>query len=178
VGSCVTAALALVAVVACAPAPAPGPPPPSGDCGGPHWVASWGAAQSDASIPFDATFAPLPVPIGNQTIRDVITPHLRGTRVRLHLTNRYDPAPVTFGKVTIGVSQPSGGVTAPVTVTFDGRTSITAGAGQDVVSDPVDLTFDAFTPLAVSIYVPSVSWQLTKHWNSNANHLHHALQRR
>jgi lysophospholipase L1-like esterase len=165
---CVIATFALVASFACASAPAPGPPPPSGSCDGPHWVASWGAAQSDASIPFDATFSPLPVPIGNETIRDVITPHLQGTRVRVHLTNRYNPSPMTFGKVTIGVSQANGGVIAPVAVTFGGRRSVTAGAGQDVVSDPVDLSFDAFTPLAVSIYVPSIVWQLTKHWNSNA----------
>jgi lysophospholipase L1-like esterase len=168
VGACVAATFALVAVVACASAPAPGPPPASGSCDGPHWVASWGAAQSDASIPFDATFSPLPAPIGNQTIRDVITPHLGGTRIRVHLTNRYNPSPVTFGKVTIGISQPHGGVIGTVPVFFGGHRSVTAGAGHDVVSDPVELSFDAFTPLAVSIYVPSVSWQITKHWNSNA----------
>jgi lysophospholipase L1-like esterase len=131
-------------------------------------VASWGAAQSDASIPLDATFSPLPVPFGNETIRDVITPHLPGTRVRVHLTNRYNPSPVTFGAVTIGVSEPGGGVSAPVVVTFGGRRSVVAGAGQDVVSDPVDLSVDTFRPLAISIYVPSVTWRLTKHWNSNA----------
>ena len=131
-------------------------------------MASWGAAQSDASIPFDATFSPLPAPVSNQTIRNVITPHLGGTRVRVHLTNRYNPTPVTFGNVTIGVSQPNGGVTAPIPVLFDGQASVAAGPGSDVVSDPVSLSFDAFTPLAVSIHVPSLAWQITKHWNSNA----------
>ena len=109
-----------------------------------------------------------PAPVFNQTIRNVITPHLGGTRVRVHLTNRYNPHRSRSAAVTIGVSQPDGGVTAPIPVLFDGQTSVTAGPGSDVVSDPVNLAFDAFTPLAVSIYVPSLSWQLTKHWNSNA----------
>src|SRR5207342_2399519 len=49
-----------------------------------------------------------------------------------------------------------------------GSPSVTAGPGQDVVSDPVDLSFAAFDALAVSIYVPWAFGQVTKHWNSNA----------
>jgi lysophospholipase L1-like esterase len=131
-------------------------------------VASWGAAQSDATIPIDASFATLPTSYYRQTIRNVITPHLGGSRVRVHLTNRYDPVPVTFGAVTIGTSRPGGGVDPPTPVLFAGATTVTIPPGQDAVSDPLDLTVEPFTPLTVSLYVPNTPWQLTKHWNSNA----------
>jgi lysophospholipase L1-like esterase len=131
-------------------------------------VASWGAAQSDAVIPFDAAFAPIPTSFANRTVRNVITPHLGGSRVRLHLTNRYNPSAVTFGRVTIGRSEPDGGVSSPRTVEFDGNSSVTVAPGQDVVSDPLRLSVGAFNPLAVSIHVRSGAGQLTKHWASNA----------
>ncbi len=140
----------------------------SSACPSPNWVASWGAAPSDASFPQDATFTPLPAQFRNQTVRNVITPHLASTgQVRLHLTNRYNAEPVTFERVTIGVSRPDGGVEAPVAVLFGGSPSVTAAPGQDVVSDPAAISFDAFEPLAVSIYLPSAG-AVTKHWNSNA----------
>jgi len=158
----------VLAVGACTPAGPSGPPPESGPCDGPHWVASWGAAQSDALIPSDATFGALPRTYDRQTIRNVITPHLGGGRVRLHLTNRYNFAPVTFDAVTIGPSQPDGGVTAPASVHFAGMKSVTLAPGEDAVSDPLNLSVEPFAPLAVSLYVPKTVWQVTKHWNSNA----------
>ncbi len=139
------------------------------DCASHDWVAAWGAAPNDASFAQDATFSPLPERFQNQTVRDVITPHLGSAgKVRLHLTNRFNTAPVTFEKVTIGLSEAKGGVGEPVAVPFGGSGSITAAPGQDIVSDPVALEFDAFAPLAVSIYLPATTGQLTKHWNSNA----------
>jgi lysophospholipase L1-like esterase len=154
--------------VSCAQAQPPGPPPASGACGGPHWVASWGAAQSDAAIGFDATFAPLPASYEHRTIRNVISPHLAGSRIRVHVTNRYNTAPVTFGRVTVGVSDANGAVKRPQALSFDGDTAVTLAPGQDAVSDPMNLTVSAFTPLAVSIYVDAAPGQITKHWNSNA----------
>jgi lysophospholipase L1-like esterase len=159
---------ALALVVGCGSAPAPGPAPAAGPCDGTHWVASWGAAQTDAAIGIDATFTPMPLLYHEQTIRNVITPHLGGSRVRLHLTNRYNPSPVTYAHVTVGLGRPDGGVTEPTSVLFGGKRSVTVGAGQDVVSDPVDLSFAAFDQLAVSIHVPWAFGQVTKHWNSNA----------
>ena len=117
----------------------------------------------------DATFGPLPDRLENQTVRDVITPHLASSgNVRLRLTNRFNTAPVTFGSVTIGVSRAGGGVEGPSAVKFGGNTSVAVAAGADAVSDPVALDFRAFEALAVSLYVPATAGQLAKHWNSNA----------
>lgn len=163
------ALVALVSVVtACTQAPPPGPPPDAGACGGVHWVASWGAAQTDAAIGFDIAASALPGPYDQQTIRNVITPHLTGSRARLHLTNRYNTNPTTFGAVTVGASRPNGGMAGPTAVRFGGNPSVTIAPGQDAVSDPFDLAVTAFTPLAVSLYLPSAPGQITKHWISNA----------
>jgi lysophospholipase L1-like esterase len=87
---------------------------------------------------------------------------------RLRLTNRFNTAPVTFAKVTIGLSEANGGADSPIPVSFGGAASVTAQPGEDVVSDALVFDFDAFEPLAISLYLPETSGQLTKHWNANA----------
>ena len=134
-----------------------------------HWGTGWAASPTDAAFALDATFGPLPARLEDQTVRNVITPHLGSSGdVRLHLTNRFNTAPVTFQSVTIGVSRPGGGVKDPVVVEFEGNRSATAAPGADLVSDPVAISFKAFEPLAVSLFLPTTAGQLTKHWNSNA----------
>ncbi len=132
-----------------------------------HWVASWTASPSDASAPVDASLRPVPSHLDDQTLRMVITPHLGGETLRVHLSNRFGSAPVTFGRATIGRATASGAV-GITPVTFDGHDSVTAQPGVDVVSDPVRFTFRAFTTLAVNIFLPGPSGSPTKHWNANA----------
>lgn len=135
--------------------------------GADHWVASWTASPSDSGTPFDAAALPVPEVILNQTVRMIVTPHLAGSVLRIHLSNRFGPAPATFGNVTVGLegTETVSNVTA---VTFGGQAQVSVPVGDDVVSDPVDLSFTAFTPLAVSIYLPGVQSFPTKHWNANA----------
>jgi lysophospholipase L1-like esterase len=134
----------------------------------PHWVASWAASPSDEVWPVDPTFDPIPIVLVGQTIRDVITPHLGGSELRIHLSNRFGTAPTTFGHVTVGLRTSGAGVSSTKNVTFGGSPSVRVPAGVDVVSDPVSLTFSAFTPLALSLYVPGIQSTITKHWNANA----------
>jgi lysophospholipase L1-like esterase len=96
----------------------------------------------------------------------IIAPHLGGRTLRVHLTNRFDPAPVTLGPVTIGMAG-SGAALVPGSqrpVTFAGRSSITIPAGADAVSDPVKLSFGAFTDLAVSVFIPGSIKYPTEHF--------------
>jgi lysophospholipase L1-like esterase len=134
-------------------------------------VASWTASPSDDTWPIDPTAQPIPGTLGfldGQTIRDVITPHLGGSQLRIRLSNRFSASPTTFGHVTVGVQAGGPQVSSTVDVTFAGSTSVTVPAGADAMSDPVALPVSAFTPLAVSIYVPGVQGSVTKHWNANA----------
>jgi len=135
--------------------------------GGEHWVGSWTASPTDAITPFDAAFMPVPELLVDQTLRMIVTPHLGGTILRVHLSNRFGSSAATFGDVTIGREQ-ADGVSAITPVTFGGSSAVTVAAGADVTSDPVDLAFSAFQPLAVSIYLPGIQGPPTKHWNANA----------
>jgi lysophospholipase L1-like esterase len=135
--------------------------------GADHWVASWTASPSDSGTSFDAAGLPVPEVLVNQTVRMIVTPHLAGSELRIHLSNRFGHAPATFGKVTVGF-EGTGAVSDVTAVTFGGQPQVSVPAGDDVVSDPVDLSIAAFTPLAVSIFLPGLQSFPTKHWNANA----------
>jgi lysophospholipase L1-like esterase len=132
-----------------------------------HWVASWTASPTDASVPFDATGLPVPEVLTDQTLRMIVTPHLAGSVLRIHLSNRFGKQAATFGHVTVGIAG-TNAVSDVTPVTFGGHEAATVPVGDDVVSDPVSLPFAAFTKLAVSMYMPGVQAFPTKHWNANA----------
>ncbi|HET9731192.1 MAG TPA: GDSL-type esterase/lipase family protein [Acidimicrobiales bacterium] len=132
-----------------------------------RWVASWAASPSDGSFPTDAALLPVPAAIYDQTARMVVTPHLGGSVLRVHLSNRFGSAPVTFGRVTVGTAT-ADGVADLTGVTFASHETVTVPAGADVVSDAVRMPFAAFEPLAVSVYLPGQQGAPTKHWNANA----------
>jgi lysophospholipase L1-like esterase len=134
---------------------------------GTHWVGSWTASPSDSSAASDAGGLPVPELLADQTLRMIITPHLGGSTLRIHLSNRFGQAPAQFGHVTIGLSG-DGTDSNTVPVTFGGSQTVSIPAGMDAVSDPVNLTFSAFAPLAVSMFVPGFQALPTKHWDANA----------
>jgi lysophospholipase L1-like esterase len=96
----------------------------------------------------------------------IVAPHLGGSSLRVHLSNRFGLLPVTLGPVTVGVRSSGAGL-VPGTergVNFNGQTTVTIPAGGDVVSDPVPLTFAAFQELAVSVVVPGIVVDPTEHF--------------
>jgi len=119
--------------LAAAPPVAASTPAPSGND---HWVASWTASPSDSATPFDAAGYPVPEVLVNQTLRMIITPHLGGSIVRIHLSNRFGKAPALFGRVTVGL-EGHGAVSGLTAVTFGGSAQVRVPVGQDVISDPV-----------------------------------------
>ena len=84
----------------------------------PRWVASWTASPSDDSFPTDPDLILQPLSWVNQTVRNVIAPHLGGSQLRLHLTNRFSSSSTTFGHVTIGYQVSGANIASPTTVTF------------------------------------------------------------
>jgi lysophospholipase L1-like esterase len=132
-----------------------------------HWVGSWTASPTDAVTPFDAAGLPVPEVLADQTLRMIVTPHLGGTEMRLHLSNRFGYATARFADVTVGIAGTSS-VSDITPVTFGSRREVSVTQGHDVVSDPVAFKFAAFTPLAVSIFIPGIQSYPTKHWNANA----------
>jgi lysophospholipase L1-like esterase len=143
--------------------------PPS--CSDQGWVGAWAAAPSDASggssdfDRVDMSNTPLPV-VRDETVRAILTPTAAGATTRVLLSNRFGTVPVTFAQATIA-RRAEGPAVVPgtaATLTFDGNRSVTAAPGQDVVSDPVDFAFQAFEPLAVSIFVAGDIGRPTEHY--------------
>ncbi|OZC57063.1 GDSL family lipase [Rhodococcus sp. RS1C4] len=127
------------------------------------------AAPTDAVSAVDQSLTPM-LAASNQTFRVVITPHRGGESVRIHLTNRFRPVPIEFARVSVA-KQSGGPAVSPESardVTFDGRNSVTAAPGADVVSDPIGITFEAWEPLSVSVYIPGQVVLPTEHFNGNA----------
>ncbi len=132
-----------------------------------HWVGSWTASPTDSFTPVDGAGFPVPEVLANQTLRMIVTPHLGGSQLRIHLSNRFGYASAQFADVTIGIEGPTS-VSNITPVTFGGRHEVSVPVGHDIVSDPVAFKFTAFMPLVVSIFIPGIQSFPTKHWNANA----------
>src|SRR3954451_10974827 len=145
-GGTLMAVLALLMVVA-VPAPRA---QTAGSCLPSGWVAAWAGVPSDASKGdglddvYDASNNYKPK-VNNSTVRAILTPTLGGSSVRVRLSNRFGTQPVTFSRTTIAKQASGAAIAGPaVPVTFGGgATSVTAGAGQDALSDAVALTHAA-----------------------------------
>jgi len=127
----------------------------AGSCLATHWVGTWAANPSDGAGP-DYTY---------QTLRVILTPHHPGTRLRVHLSNRFGSAPVTFATASVGRRAPGAGVVGGTNrpLRFGGSPQVTLAPGADVVSDPVSLTFKSLQELALSLYVAGTSGRSTEH---------------
>jgi lysophospholipase L1-like esterase len=147
IGAALAAALLVAASAGAARAPS---------CATAHWVAAWAGVPSDAA---NGGFAA-------QTLREVLVPHLDGTRVRLRLSNRFGAEPLTVDRVTLG-RRADGAAIVPgtlVTVTFAGQAGVSIPPGGDAVSDPVAIEVSALAPLLVSLYFASGTGPLTEHF--------------
>jgi lysophospholipase L1-like esterase len=127
------------------------------DDDGLRWVTAWQSPPTDAATPGDASLTPLLAgPFGQtQSFRVVLSPLGEGHTIRIHLSNRYGAAPVIFAAVSVA-HRLRGAVIDPATnvpVLFDGSSTVTVGAGRDVVSDAVGFTVAPFDDLAVTVDV-------------------------
>jgi lysophospholipase L1-like esterase len=109
-----------------------------------NWVGAWYAA-------------PLSMPSANlsgRTLRQIVYLHAGGEQIRLRLSNRYGNAPVTLRSISVGqvLNGPILRADAKA-VLFEGQTTVTLDAGQELVSDPVALQVEALTNLAITFFL-------------------------
>jgi len=160
----VSAALVLAAAT---PGSAAGSGRPSGAAV--DWTTAWATAPAAAVSGIEQGYAGF-------TIRNVVHTTAGGTKVRIHLSNRFGTAPVRMGHVTVAVSAHAGGrrdgtvdpsdgsAAGPVKdVLFAGATAVTIPAGAEFVSDPVALRVRADADLLVSTWTPEPSGTVTFH---------------
>ncbi|MEL7551488.1 SGNH/GDSL hydrolase family protein [Pseudomonas protegens] len=136
----------------------------------PIWVATWQASPQPvwgADFLFPTN---LPPELRDQTVRQMARVSLGGSRLRIVLSNVYGKQPLTVGKATVARPRQGSGDGAVAdgslhTVTFGGQEAATILPGASLVSDPVTLPVPALSPVAVSLYLPSVTPINTFHWD-------------
>src|SRR5690242_6094106 len=141
-----------------------------------HWVATWAAspqqfrplappAPARAGQPA-APAAPRPLTsLNNQTVRMLVRTSIGGSRLRLQFSNRYGTAPLALGAAHVALHGEQSAIVSGSdhALSFDGKPAVTIPAGAIVISDPVDLQIPKLADLAVSVYIPGDSGQLTMH---------------
>ncbi|MEA3056167.1 MAG: hypothetical protein QOD30_1599 [Actinomycetota bacterium] len=129
-------------------------------CGGNHWTVAWLSPPQSSSLgrPDDVaggladgtarTFV-------DQSLRMIVTPHVAGGALRVHLGNRYGIAPLMLSAVSVG-AQSGGATVEPGTLralTFNGERSVVVPVGGEAVSDALFVAVRPFEKLAVSFTV-------------------------
>ncbi|KAE8155336.1 SGNH hydrolase-type esterase domain-containing protein [Aspergillus avenaceus] len=106
-----------------------------------RWTTSWYAA-------------PCRMPeagLKGRTFRQIVHLHASGQKLRLRLSNRYGDHPVTLTDISVGRALQGPVVADGVCpVTFNQQAAVTLPPGEDVTSDPVQMTVDSFTNMAIS----------------------------
>lgn len=150
--------------------PLPGAQAVAAEPTGPEWSTAWANAPASAQKSNPGGFPGF-------TFRNVVHTTIGGPRVRIRVTNRFGPAPIRFGHVTValsahaggrrdGINDASDGTAAPGTmrdVRFSGRTEVTVAQGADAISDPIDLAVPADADLLISVWTPTPAGRATFH---------------
>jgi hypothetical protein len=136
------------------------PPAPTTPAVSNKWVVSWGASPENA-LPTDTNAGG-----SEQTFRLLFSPTVSGTQERLHFSNFFGTTPITIGTARLAIDPNDNAAIDPthdVAITFSGSSSVTIAPGQNIVSDPVQLTYTFGQKLAVSMYVKGTFPPLTQH---------------
>jgi lysophospholipase L1-like esterase len=130
------------------------------------WIETWTA--SPQPIWTADFFAPLNIPrsLRYQTVRQIATITLGGTRVRIVLSNEYGSEPLVIGAAHAAVAGQNGAIVAGSdrALTFGGQPSVTIPPGAPVISDPVELKVEPLSEVAVSLFFPEITPLTTFHW--------------
>lgn len=127
-----------------------------------RWIGAWGfpampLPPASAGAAGTSGRAPPPVDDFNRvTVRQIVRLAAPARRIRLRLSNEFGTAPLPIGSVHVALADEDG-ATRPLSdhvVTFSGRSSMTIAAGAPLLSDELDWQLDAFTRLAVSVFLP------------------------
>ena len=130
------------------------------------WIETWTA--SPQPIWTADFFAPLNIPrsLRYQTVRQIATITLGGTRVRIVLSNECGSEPLVIGAAHAAVAGQNGAIVAGSdrALTFGGQPSVTIPPGAPVISDPVELKVEPLSEVAVSVFFPEITPLTTFHW--------------
>jgi lysophospholipase L1-like esterase len=125
-----------------------------------RWIGTWATAP--------AGVAGTPRQFDNQTLRLIVRTSAGGERVRVRISNTFGTEPLVIGAAHIArrAADASTRPDTDRTLTFGARPSFAVPVGAMALSDPVRLAVPAGSDLAVSIYLPRQTVELTTHFSA------------
>ena len=115
-----------------------------------HWVGTWASAPVGLDNKDN---------LGTQdmTLREIVHVSIGGPLTRVILTNEFGSQPLKIGGVHIANAAANDSISlmSANALTFGGRPSVTIPAGAVAVSDPVALSLQPLSTVAVSIFLPA-----------------------
>ena len=123
-----------------------------------HWVGTWGTAPQLVE-PHNNPPAP---GLANNSLREIVQVSIGGKQVRLKLTNEFSKEATEIRAVELAIAKTSGSSSeidesTTVSLTFNGKPSVTMAAGATAVSDPVRLKIGPRENVAITIHYGEVS---------------------
>ena len=147
-------------------------------CTGEHWVAAWTASPQSSSLgrPDHVDFGladGTARAFDDQSLRMIVTPHVGGSALRVHIGNRYGAGPLVIGAATVGIRSTGGAIVSESvrSITFGGSREARVARGGEAISDPVYVAVRAFEELAVSVHVASPASLDYHQWAQGTNYV-------
>ena len=131
---------------------------------GGHWVGTWGTAPQLVERHNNP-----PAPgLANNSLREIVQVSIGGKTVRLKLTNEFSKEPTEIKAIELSIAKTAGissevDEKTTVSLTFDGKASVTIPAGGQVVSDPVGFKMGPRENVAITIHYGAASATVSGH---------------
>jgi len=127
-------------------------------CADGHWVGTWATAPQ---LVENNNNPPSPG-LRNNSLRQIVQVSIGGEKVRLKLTNEFSTGSTEIKAVELAYAKTAGSSSeidesSSVSLTFNGKVSVTLPAGGKAVSDPVDLHLEGRQNVAITIHYGSAS---------------------
>ncbi|HJZ64851.1 MAG TPA: GDSL-type esterase/lipase family protein, partial [Candidatus Acidoferrum sp.] len=133
------------------------------------WVATWATSPQEDTD--DSAIKPEELRAG--TLRQIVHLSVGGTKLRLHLSNRYGAGAAHFASVHVAraVGPGSARIVAgsDKEVLFSGKPDVTVPEGADYVSDGIDFSVGALSDVAITLRADLGGKEITGHPGSRAN---------
>ena len=131
---------------------------------GRQWANTWMAATTHGNaVGLTATG------FNNHSVRMIVHTTVKGSQVRIRLSNEDGEQAVTVGHATVARPDPSTPVLSDITasslqqLSFGGQPSAVMRKGAELLSDPVDMAVENEEDLVVTVYFPTPTGPTTFH---------------
>ena len=129
-----------------------------------HWVGTWGTAPQLVERHNNP-----PAPgLTNNSLRQIVQVSIGGKKVRLKLTNEFSKEPTEIKAIELSIAKTAGSSSeineaSTVSLTFNGKQSVTIPAGGMIVSDAVKFPIGNRENVAITIHYGQTSPSVSGH---------------